>query len=61
LSKLLELEEKFKELQNKYQEYLPKVDADIVNDLLTRQLENPRVTPIYMLEQGTAYGLDFRQ
>jgi hypothetical protein len=45
-------------LQNKYQEYLPKVDADIINDLLTRQRENPVITPIYMLEVFTKKGID---
>jgi hypothetical protein len=39
LSKLLEVKEQFEELQNKYQKYLPKVDADDFNDLLTRQRE----------------------
>ena len=45
-------------MQNKYQEYLPKVDADVINDLLTRQRENPVVTPIYMLEVFTKEGID---
>lgn len=45
-------------MQNKYQEYLPKVDADIINDLLTRQRENPVITPIYMLEVFTKKGID---
>jgi hypothetical protein len=58
LSKLLDLKEQFKQLQNKYQEYLPKVDADVINDLLTRQRENPVVTPIYMLEVFTKEGID---
>jgi Carboxypeptidase regulatory-like domain len=58
LSKLLDLKEQFEQLQNKYQEYLPKVDADVINDLLTRQRENPLVTPIYMLEVFTKEGID---
>lgn len=58
MSKLLDLKEQFEQLQNKYQEYLPKVDADVINDLLTRQRENPVVTPIYMLEVFTKEGID---
>jgi hypothetical protein len=50
LSKLLEVKEQFEQLQNKYEESLPKVDADVINDLLIRQRENPLVTPVYMLE-----------
>ena len=58
MSKLLDLKEQFEQLQNKYQEYLPKVDADVINDLLTRQRENPVITPIYMLEVFTKEGID---
>jgi carboxypeptidase family protein len=58
MSRLLEVKEQFEELQNKYQEYLPKVDADVINDLLTRQRENPLVTPIYMLEVFIKEGVD---
>jgi hypothetical protein len=58
LSKLLDLKEQFEQLQNKYQEYLPKVDADVINDLLTRQRENPVITPTYMLEVFTKEGTD---
>jgi hypothetical protein len=58
LSKLLQVKEQFEELQNEYQEYLPKVDSDVINDLLTRQRENPLVTPIYLLEVFTKEGID---
>jgi len=58
LSKLLDLKEEFEQLQNKYQEYLPKVDAEVINDLLLRQRENPVITPIYMLEVFTKEGID---
>jgi hypothetical protein len=58
LSKLLEVKEQFEELQNKYQKYLPKVDADIINHLFARQGENPLVTAIYMLEIFTKEGTD---
>lgn len=58
MSKLLDLKEQFERLQNKYQEYLPKVDADVINDLLIRQRENPVITPTYMLEVFTKEGTD---
>jgi len=58
LSKLLDLKEQFEQLQNRYQEYLPKIDADVINDLLTRQRENPIITSIYMLEVSTKEGID---
>ena len=45
-------------MQNKYQACLPKVDPDLIHDLLTRQQENPRVTPMYMLEVFTKPGID---
>jgi hypothetical protein len=45
-------------LQNKYQAYLPKVDPNLIHDLLTRQQENPRVTPMYMVEVFTKRGID---
>jgi len=45
-------------LQNKYQAYLSKVDPDLIHDLLTRQEENPQVTPMYMLEIFTKPGID---
>jgi len=40
LSKLLEVKEQFEELQNKYQKYLPKLDADIISGLLISE-RNP--------------------
>ena len=46
MSELLEIKIRFEELQNKYQAYLPKVDPNLIHDLLTRQQENPQVTPI---------------
>jgi hypothetical protein len=58
MSELLEIKKRFEELQNKYQACLPKVDPDLIHDLLTRQQENPQVTPIYMLEVFTKPGID---
>jgi hypothetical protein len=58
MSEILDIKKRFEELQNKYQAYLPKVDPDLIHDLLTRQQENPQVTPIYMLEVFTKPGID---
>lgn len=53
-----EIKDQFRRLQEKYEQYLPKVDPGLVHDLLLRQLENPRVAPIYMLEVFTKPGVD---
>ena len=58
MSELLETKKRFEELQNKYQAYLPKVDPNLIHDLLTRQQENSQVTPMYMLEVFTKPGID---
>lgn len=53
-----ELRKQFTELQKKYTDYLPKVDPELVHDVLLRQMENPGVAPIYMLEVFTKTGVD---
>jgi hypothetical protein len=58
LSKLIGVKEQSEESQSNYQKYLPKVDPDIINHLLTRQSENPVLTRIYMLEVFTKEGTD---
>jgi hypothetical protein len=58
MCELLEIKKRFQELQNKYQAYLPKVDPNLIHDLLTRQQENPQVTPMYMVEVFTKRGID---
>jgi hypothetical protein len=50
MSQLIEISNRFRELQEKYKEYLPKVDPALINDLLLHQMENPSVTPLYMVE-----------
>jgi hypothetical protein len=57
-STMLEIEDQFLELQKRYQKYLPKVDPELIDDLLLRQMENPRVTPFYMVEVFTKPGLN---
>jgi hypothetical protein len=56
-----ELRKQFAELQKKYTEYLPKVDPVLVHDVLLRQMENPGVAPIYMLEVFTKLGVDIER
>ncbi|MDQ3966814.1 MAG: carboxypeptidase-like regulatory domain-containing protein [Thermoproteota archaeon] len=59
MSKTTELlQNHFEELQKKYQELLPKVDPNLINDLLLRQMENPGVAPIYMVEVFLEPGID---
>ncbi len=50
MSQLTEINNRFKELQEKYSQYLPKIDPALINDLLLRQIENPSVTPLFMVE-----------
>ena len=57
-SAMLEIEDQFLELQKRYQKYLPKVDPELIDDLLLRQMESPGVTPIYMVEVFTKPGLN---
>lgn len=52
-TEMLEIKDQFLELQKRYQKYLPKVDPELIDDLLLRQMENPGVTPIYMVEVFT--------
>jgi hypothetical protein len=55
---LHELKTAFQGLQTLYQTYLPKVDPFLIHDLLIRQQQDPRVTPIYMVEVFTKPGTD---
>ncbi len=49
-SQFAEINNQFRELQEKYNLYLPKVDPALINDLLLRQMENPSVIPLFMVE-----------
>jgi hypothetical protein len=57
-TELIEIKGQFEELQKKYKEHMPKVDPALVDDLLLRQMENPDVVPMYLLEVFTKEGLD---
>jgi hypothetical protein len=61
MSQLIEISNRFRELQEKYKEYLPKVDPALINDLLLHQMENPSVTPLYMVEIFTKHGTNLEQ
>jgi len=56
MSELTEISDQFKGLQEKYKQYLPKVDSALIYDL--RQMENPSVTPMYMVEVFTKPGVN---
>jgi hypothetical protein len=58
MSELLGIKNQFEELQKKYKDYLPKIDPDLIYDLLVRQREDPLDTPMYMLEVFTKLGTD---
>lgn len=55
---LVEIKGQFEELQKKYKDHMPKVDPALIDDLLLRQMENPDVVPMYMLEVFTKEGLN---
>ena len=45
-------------LQTLYNTHLPKADPGLIDDLLMRQQQNPKVTPFYMVEAFTKPGTD---
>jgi hypothetical protein len=58
MSELLEIKTEFEVTRKKYQEYLPKVDPALLDDLLRRLTENPGVAPMYMVEVFLEPGID---
>lgn len=56
--KLQKIRREFDDLQSLFQKYLPKVDPDLIYDLLTRLRENSSVAPTYTLEVYTKKGVD---
>ena len=57
-SEFLEIKNQFLALQKKYQQPLPNVDPELIDDLLLRLMENPREQPIYLVEVFTQPGVD---
>ncbi|MEW6604957.1 MAG: carboxypeptidase-like regulatory domain-containing protein [Thermoproteota archaeon] len=61
MSEVVEIKDRFLKLQQKYRQHLPKVDPALIDDLLLRQMENPNVVPIYMVEVFTRPGLNVEE
>lgn len=61
MSETTEIQNQFEELQKRYHQHLPKVDPKLVSDMLLRQMENPSVVPMYLIEVFTKSGLDTQQ
>ncbi len=59
-SEILEINDQFLELQRKYQKHLPKVDPELIDDLLLRMMENPKEQPMYLVEVFTQPGVDVK-
>jgi hypothetical protein len=60
-SKIKEIKAVYKGLQTLYNTHLPKVDPDLIDDLLIRQQQqkkNPKTAPFYMVEAFTKPGTD---
>jgi hypothetical protein len=57
-SEMQRIRKQFDNLQNMFQKYLPKVDPDLIYDLLIHLRESPTVTPMYTLEVFTKPGVD---
>jgi hypothetical protein len=58
MSELSEIKNEFEDLQRRYENELPKVDPDLIHDLLIHLHENPGTTPIFMVEVFTKNGID---
>ena len=58
MSELEEIKNGFEDTRRKYNNYLPKVDPALLEDLLRRQATEPNVPQPYMLEVFTKEGLD---
>jgi hypothetical protein len=53
MSALNEIRKFFQGLQTLYDTYLPKIDPELINDLLSRQYNDPESEPFYMVEMFT--------
>src|SRR5919205_3242476 len=57
-SKIKEIKAVYKGLQTLYSTYIPKGDPSLIDDLLIREQQNPKVEPFYMVEVFTKPGTD---
>lgn len=58
MSNLAEIKNRFEDLQRRYENELPKVDPNLIHDLLIRMQEDPGTRPIFMVEVFTKKGID---
>lgn len=57
-SEIKEIKTVYRGLQTLYNTHLPKADPGLIDDLLMRQQQNPKVTPFYMVEIFTKPGIN---
>jgi hypothetical protein len=57
-SELRELRLQYQRLREAYRRILPKVEPDLIDDLLSRQQEDPDTRPMYTIEVFTRKGID---
>ena len=53
MSQISEIKHEFQKMRRAYADNLPKVDPALLEDLLLRQMEDPTVEPMYMVEVFT--------
>jgi hypothetical protein len=58
VSELERLRVEYKRLQEAYRRILPKVDPNLIDDLLSCQQEDPHTEPMYTIEVFTRDGID---
>jgi hypothetical protein len=58
VSELQELRLQYQRLQEAYRRILPKVDPNLIDDLLSRQQKGPHTEPMYTIEVFTRDGID---
>jgi hypothetical protein len=57
-SELQELRLQYQRLQEAYRKILPKIDSNLIDDLLSRLHEDPDTKPMYTIEVFTKDGID---
>jgi hypothetical protein len=57
-SELQKLRLEYQRLQEAYRKILPKVDSNLIDDLLSRQQKDPHTEPMYTIEVFTRDGID---
>jgi hypothetical protein len=57
-TEIKEIKTVYRGLQTLYNTHLPKADPGLIEDLLMRQQQNPRIAPFYMVEAFTKPGTD---